>query len=306
MPSDRLKYHRIKKTSLYINCIICASFLSLLLFISVLNPTSTRNIKIQLDDSFLKTAMSAVELPLEKLPISPMRKAILHLTENYKEEKGCKSCNKVQQKLSERAMTANILDKKGPCNFLIFGVGFDSVMWTALNPGRTIFLEDNELWAKKVRKTAPYLEIYNVNYPIRSNEFPQSLNRFVKEKGCNPSGSTVGCFLMLSLPENLLDISWDVIMVDGPSGGGEEDNPPTRQMSIFTAAILARRSEKGAHVLVHDVHREVERVFADKFLCFENLVEALERSARLFSGSRLALRHYYIRSSLSREFCPKN
>ena len=66
-------------------------------------------------------------------------------------------------------------------------------------------------------------------------------------------------------------------MVDAPSGGAR-DNPPTRQMSIFTAATLARRSNAGAHVLVHDVHREIEDVFSNKFLCSENLVEALERS----------------------------
>ena len=57
------------------------------------------------------------------------------------------------------------------------------------------------------------------------------------------------------------------------SAGG--DIPPTRQTSIFTSAILARQINAGTHVLVHDVHREIEDVFSDKFLCSENLVEAL-------------------------------
>ena len=268
-------------------------------------PARTRIKSIKLDDSFIETAMSAKYIPIEKLPVSAMRKAILHLTENYKREEHCITCNKVQQKLSERTITVNILDEIGPCNFLIFGLGFDSIMWTALNPGRTVFLEDNKQWVEKMRKTAPFLEIYTVDYLVRSKDFPQSLERFKKQNSCSPSSSAPGCFLMLNLPQNLLDISWDVIIVDAPNGGGGED-APSRQMSIFTSAILARRNNEGAHVLVHDVHREVERVFSDEFLCAENLVEALERSARLFSGSRFALRHYYIPSSESREFCRDN
>ena len=303
MPHCRLKSYR-HRTSVKVYCITFASFVLLLLLNFVFKSIHTLSKSIQIDATFIETAISANEIPLEKLPISSMRKAILHLTENYKKEEHCKSCNKVQQKLSERSITANILDKKGPCNFLIFGVGFDSIMWTAMNPGRTVFLEDDELWAERVREIAPFLEIYTVNYPVRKREYPQSLERLQKHKDCNPSGSPAGCFLMLALPQKLLDVSWDIIMVDAPNGGGG-DNPPTRQMSIFTAAILARRSNEGAHVLVHDVHREIEDVFSDKFLCSENLVEALERSARLFTGSRLAIRHYYIQHSDSNDFCQK-
>ena len=301
MPHYRLKFCR-PRTSVKLYCISFASFVSLLLISSVFKSTYRLSKRIQIDATFMETAISAKEIPLEKLPISSMRKAILHLTENYKKEENCKTCNNVQQKLSERTITANILDTKGPCNFLIFGVGFDSIMWTAMNPGRTVFLEDDELWAERVRETAPFLEIYTVNYPVRKREYPQSLERLQKQKDCNPAGSTGGCFLMLALPQKLLDTSWDIIMVDAPNGGGG-DNPPTRQMSIFTSAILARRNKAGAHILVHDVHREIEDVFSNKFLCPENLVEALERSAKLFSGSRLALRHYYVQHSESSDFC---
>ena len=303
MPNYRLKFCKLR-TSVKFLCICFASFVSLLLLNSVFKSIHTLSKSIQIESAFIETALSANEIPLEKLPISSMRKAILHLTENYKKEEHCTTCNKVQQKLSERTITANILDKKGPCNFLIFGLGFDSIMWTAMNPGRTVFLEDDKLWAERMRKTAPFLEIYTVNYPVRKREYPRSLERFQNHKDCNPAGSTAGCFLMLALPQKLLDMSWDIIMVDAPNGGGG-DNSSTRQMSIFTAAILARRSSAGAHVLVHDVHREIEDVFSDKFLCSENLVEALERSARLFSGSRLALRHYYIQHSDSYKFCKK-
>jgi len=295
------KYYRLRN-SVKLFCIGCVSLVSLLLLSSVFNFNNTLSKSIQIDANFVEMSMTVQEIPLEKLPISSMKKAILHLTENYKKDELCKSCNKVQQKLSERTITANILDEKGPSNFLIFGVGFDSIMWTAMNPGRTVFLEDDELWAERVRESAPFLEIYTVNYSVRRREYPQSLETFSKQKNCSPSGSTVGCFLMLALPQKLLDVSWDIIMVDAPNGGGG-DNPPTRQMSIFTSAILARRNKAGAHILVHDVHREIEDVFSNKFLCPENLVEALERSAKLFSGSRLTLRHYYVQHSESSDFC---
>ena len=184
----------------------------------------------------------------------------------------------------------------------MFGVGFDSIMWTALNPGRTVFLEDNELWIKEVKKNAPFLEIYKVDYTVRENNYPQSLDRWRKERNCHPWISNEECFLMLKLPKEIRNISWSVIMVDAPNGHTGKLEAPTRQMSIFTAAILARANKDGAHVLVHDIHREIERVFSDEFLCSKNLIEELGRSSRLFSGSRLALRHYYIGATKKMKF----
>ena len=47
-----------------------------------------------------------------------------------------------QQTLKEISVTARVLERKSPCNFLVFGLGHDSLMWTALNQGgRTVFLE---------------------------------------------------------------------------------------------------------------------------------------------------------------------
>ncbi|CAL6334065.1 unnamed protein product [Bathycoccus prasinos] len=291
MPHYRLKSCKLR-TSAKLCCFSFASFVSLLLLNSVFKSIHTLSKSIQIDATFIETAMSANEIPLEKLPISSMRKAILHLAENFKKEEHCRTCNKVQQKISERSITANVLDKKGPCNFLIFGVGFDSIMWTAMNPGRTVFLEDDELWAERVRETAPFLEIYTVNYPVRKREFPQSLERFHKHKDCNPSGSTAGCFLMLDLPQKLLDMSWDIIMVDAPNGGGG-DNPPTRQMSIFTAAILARRSNaeglNSERVVVLSKELPSTHDILSPFKTWSNC--SLENTKVNTKGSRIKLYH---------------
>lgn len=275
-------------------------FLLTILFILLFfKDQEYENHNLRVNSEFTEKVLSGVEVNIDELPISVSSKAILHLVENHKEEKSCKTCNKVQQKLAERALTANILDKLGPCNFLVFGTGFDSVMWSALNSGRTVFLEDNLSWIEKVKGAAPFLEIYKVHYPVRRRDYPLSLQRY--QKDCKSQGAKEHCFLFLQLPQEIRVVNWDIIMVDAPSDAG--DDTPSRQMSIFTAATLARMNKFGAHVLVHDAYREVERTFSDEFLCPENLIESLDRSAKLFSGSRLAIRHYYIRGSAAKEFC---
>ena len=56
-------------------------------------------------------------------------------------------------------VTARVLEKKSPCNFLVFGLGHDGLMWNALNHGgRTIFLEEDESWIQQMRRRFPMLE----------------------------------------------------------------------------------------------------------------------------------------------------
>lgn len=40
-----------------------------------------------------------------------------------------------QQTLDEVSVSKRVLDKKSPCNFLVFGLGHDSLMWASLNHG---------------------------------------------------------------------------------------------------------------------------------------------------------------------------
>lgn len=56
-----------------------------------------------------------------------------------------------------------------PVNFLIFGMGNDSPFWFKLNQrGRTVFVEDQEEWFRKIRGENPPLEAYLVNTGLRS------------------------------------------------------------------------------------------------------------------------------------------
>ncbi|KAL4566686.1 hypothetical protein LXL04_030807 [Taraxacum kok-saghyz] len=80
------------------------------------------------------------------------------------------------------------------------------------------------------------------------------------------------CKLALNgLPDEIVKMKWDVIIVDGPNGYGPDS--PGRMGSIFMAGILAN----GSNVVVHDVDRMIEKWFSWEFLCYENLVSSKGR-----------------------------
>ncbi|KAJ6762162.1 GLUCURONOXYLAN 4-O-METHYLTRANSFERASE 2-RELATED [Salix koriyanagi] len=76
-----------------------------------------------------------------------------------------------QQTLKEISVSSRVLEKKSPCNFLIFGLGHDSLMWDSLNHGgRTVFLEEDKRWIEQIREKLPTLESYHVTYETRVNQ----------------------------------------------------------------------------------------------------------------------------------------
>lgn len=163
------------------------------------------------------------------------------------------------------------------CNFLVFGVGYDSAFWHRLNPrGRTVFLEDHSKWYQSILEYYPFLEAYVVNYDTRLSQWRKMLDR--------PDQ------LSLRLPEKLRKMRWDVILVDGPKGDPLHYekygiDPPGRMQSIFTAAQYV---QDNGSVFVHDCDREVESTYADRFLKQENLVNQVR--------GRAILRHYVMKS----------
>ncbi|KAM7479291.1 hypothetical protein LguiA_027504 [Lonicera macranthoides] len=76
------------------------------------------------------------------------------------------------------------------------------------------------------------------------------------------------------LSDEAYDKAWDVIMIDGPEGYYAE--APGRMSVIFSAAVMLRaRMRYGVtHVLVHEVHRKVEKNYAEEFLCMKYMVKA--------------------------------
>ncbi|XP_040384474.1 probable methyltransferase At1g27930 [Oryza brachyantha] len=132
--------------------------------------------------------------------------------------------------------------------------------------------------------------VHQVRYRDTAGEAWPLLRRARESPACGRLTGTVrksGCHLALTttLPREVLDARWDVLVVDGPSGAGPEE--PGRMGAIYTAAALARAAAAAAaaagggleavDVAVHDVHRTVERWYAWEYLCEDNLAAAKGR-----------------------------
>ncbi|KAK4375299.1 hypothetical protein RND71_005976 [Anisodus tanguticus] len=204
-----------------------------------------------------------------------------------------------QQKIDEISITFRVLEKKSPCNFLVFGLGFDSLMWSALNHnGRTVFIEENQHWIDKITKEVPSLEAYHHNYDTRLDQAPQLLSIGRREDSCKIVGDPRNSKCPLALtnfPKVVYEIEWDLIMIDAPTGAYY--NLPGRMKVIYTAGLLARNRENGeTDVFVHDCKRYVEDKFSRNFLCEGYIREQVRH-----------LRHFTIPSYKSgsiKSFCP--
>ncbi|OWM71427.1 probable methyltransferase At1g27930 [Punica granatum] len=188
-----------------------------------------------------------------------------------------------QQTLAEVRLSFDVLMELSPCNFLVFGLGYDSLMWAGLNPrGTTVFLEEDPKWLHTVSERNPSLRAFHVNYNTQLSEADDLLSVARDDPECAPDrvrlGSRSRCRLMLpGLPDEIYDKEWDVIMIDAPRGYFPE--APGRMGAIFTAAAMAwRRVKPGVtHVFLHDVDRRVEKLYAKEFLCMSNKVEGTGR-----------------------------
>ncbi|KAJ9145807.1 hypothetical protein P3X46_028142 [Hevea brasiliensis] len=203
-----------------------------------------------------------------------------------------------QQTLKEISVTLRVLEKKSPCNFLVFGLGHDSLMWISLNHGgRTVFLEEDKSWIEQIKEKIPSLESYHVSYDTKVHQADGLMETGMGEECKVVSDPRFSkCQLALKgFPSDVYDIEWDLIMVDAPTG--YHDEAPGRMTAIYTAGLMARNRESGeTDVFVHDVDRVVEDKFSKAFLCEGYLTEQEGR-----------LRHFIIpshRTRLGRPFCP--
>ncbi|TKY59900.1 Glucuronoxylan 4-O-methyltransferase 1 [Spatholobus suberectus] len=188
------------------------------------------------------------------------------------------------QILSEITVTSDVLKSLNrPCNFLVLGLGYDSLMWASLNPrGTTLFLEDNPQWVEKVRKDAPELRAAVVRYRTQAREADELLSWYRSEPACSAATATLRgnerCRLALhDLPDEVYETEWDLVMIDAPKGYFPE--APGRMAPIYSAAVMAR-NRKGpgvTHVFLHNVDRKMEKEYSEEFLCMKHLVNGAGR-----------------------------
>ncbi|NNF13299.1 MAG: hypothetical protein HKN72_08755 [Gemmatimonadetes bacterium] len=172
--------------------------------------------------------------------------------------------NPGQATYDEYKLVHDVLERRAPCNLLVFGVGRDTSLWLDANRGgRSVFLEDVAEWAAFARDAVPGAEVYDVRYGTLRVFWP-IFKRFEER------------LWMSGLPADVDDVAWDMILVDAPRG--TRWYRPGRMKSIYTASVLGRRrrvvdqDRDGADVFVHDCHRRVEREASDRFLGAERLV----------------------------------
>jgi uncharacterized protein (TIGR01627 family) len=119
---------------------------------------------------------------------------------------------------------ASVLRRRAPCNLLVFGLGAETPLWRALNHGgRTVFLDENPFYVEHLEGRHPGLEAYDVAYATAVRELPDLLDaaRAARAAECRPVQNLLfsECRLAINdLPNQLYDVPWDVILVDGPRG----------------------------------------------------------------------------------------
>ncbi|KAI3684945.1 hypothetical protein L6452_34174 [Arctium lappa] len=97
-----------------------------------------------------------------------------------------------QQSFSEITVSFDVLRSISPCNFLVFGLCHDSLMWASFNTrGKTLFLEEDPKWVQTVLKDAPDLNDVVVKYQTKLSEagvmhvFLHDVNRKVEKAYVN-------------------------------------------------------------------------------------------------------------------------
>ena len=162
--------------------------------------------------------------------------------------------NHGQMTADEYRYIASFLENK---NFLVFGTGNDTPLWRYANrKGKTLFLENIGKWIRPED-----IDVIKVSYTTKRAWHKELLEEYRQGKVDR---------LVMDLPQEVLDTSWDCIFVDSPKGNN--DKKPGRMQSIYTASIFAN---KKTEIFVHDCDRLVEDVYTKEM--FSTIVHELTK-----------------------------
>ncbi|KAK8306540.1 hypothetical protein V6Z12_D03G134500 [Gossypium hirsutum] len=181
----------------------------------------------------------------------------------------------VEQKVPSNAAGVHIGSHKTSLNATLLAPKEFMFLSDLIRRGITIFLEDDPYKISEINADSNGTHIYEVEYKVPAKKAYELLKHARESPACAPATSLLQqstCKLALrSLPKQVYQLKWDVVVVDGPIGDAPE--APGRMSTIYTASMLARAGTT-THVLVHDVHRTIEKWFSWEFLCEENLVSS--------------------------------
>lgn len=265
----RNRYHFVTENRWSVVLLSILGIIGALLFITTIFQTSDNTLFCSLTrTNLLTTNQNPNPTPIQL-------RALLHYATSHVVP---------QQSFSEITVTLDVIKSLNrPFNFLVFGLGHDSLMWAGFNPqGKTLFLEEDPKWVQTVLKDAPELQAFTVHYRTQLQEADELLKSYKSEPSCSPAKATLKgneqCKLALhNLPDEIYETEWDLIMIDAPRGYFAE--APGRMAAIFSMTVMARNRKRSGvtHVFLHDVDRKVEKVYAEEFLCRKNLVKGVGR-----------------------------
>ncbi len=141
----------------------------------------------------------------------------------------------------------NIIDKNK--KVLVFGLGYDSLMWYKANGEKDIwFVESNDSYIKLNKDINPK---YIIKYEYKHVSVKRS---FVMKNSLIKS---------LAIPDELIKNGpYDLILIDGPWGG--KSIAPGRLLPVYWSTNLLSKPE--TIIYLDDTNRELETFLIDKYL----------------------------------------